>query len=57
MDKNNKTNTLQIRPKANKGALGSIFSVVLLDAMSLTLFMPRQAYIDRQFSKDNLNSV
>lgn len=40
--------------KFGKGALGFIFSVVLLDIMGVGLLMPIQAYIVRQYSKDAL---
>lgn len=36
--------------KAGKGALGFVFSVVLLDVMGLGLLLPIQAYIVRQYS-------
>lgn len=51
MDKNIRCNHISMAPKC------FVFSLVLLDVMGLALFMPRQADIDRQFSKDNLNSV
>jgi multidrug resistance protein len=38
--------------KSGKGALGFIFSVVLLDVMGLGLLMPIQAYIVRQYSQE-----
>ena len=37
---------------ARKGALGFIFTVVLLDVMGLGLLMPIQAYIVRQYSQE-----
>jgi len=54
MNKNVKTNTLQTDPKAGKGALGFIFSVVLLDVIGLAILMPVQAYIVRQYSDEAL---
>jgi multidrug resistance protein len=54
MNKNIKTNTLQTDPKAGKGALGFIFSVVLLDVIGLAILMPVQAYIVRQYSDEAL---
>ena len=47
MNKNVKTNT-------GKGALGFIFSVVLLDVIGLAILMPVQAYIVRQYSDEAL---
>jgi multidrug resistance protein len=44
--KTNRTN------KSGKGALGFIFSVVLLDVMGLGLLLPIQAYIVRQYSQE-----
>jgi multidrug resistance protein len=38
--------------QSGKGALGFIFSVVLLDVMGLGLLMPIQAYIVRQYSQE-----
>jgi len=38
--------------KSGKGALGFVFSVVLLDVMGLGLLMPIQAYIVRQYSNE-----
>jgi DHA1 family tetracycline resistance protein-like MFS transporter len=38
--------------KSGKGALGFIFSVVLLDVMGLGLLLPIQAYIVRQYSQE-----
>ena len=38
----------------SKGALGFIFSVVLLDVIGLGLLMPVQAYIVRQYSEEAL---
>lgn len=46
-----KTNTMN---KSRKGALGFIFSVVLLDVIGLALLMPVQAYIVRQYSDEAL---
>jgi multidrug resistance protein len=46
---NRKTNTIK---KSGKGALGFIFSVVLLDIMGLGLLLPIQAYIVRQYSQE-----
>jgi DHA1 family tetracycline resistance protein-like MFS transporter len=46
-----KTNTTN---KSGKGALGFIFSVVLLDVMGLGLLLPIQAYIVRQYSNEAL---
>lgn len=43
-----KTNPMN---KSGKGALGFIFSVVLLDVMGLGLLAPIQAYIVRQYSQ------
>jgi multidrug resistance protein len=40
--------------KSGKGALGFIFSVVLLDVMGLGLLLPIQAYIVRQYSDEAL---
>ncbi len=37
--------------QSNKGALGFIFTVVLLDVMGLGLLLPIQAYIVRQYSQ------
>lgn len=54
MNKNVKTNTSRVNPKTGKGALGFIFSVVLLDVMGLGLLMPIQAYIVRQYSQEAL---
>lgn len=45
--KNMKTNSIN---KAGKGALGFVFSVVLLDVMGLGLLLPIQAHIVRQYS-------
>jgi multidrug resistance protein len=45
MNKISKTNS-----RAGKGALGFIFSVVLLDVIGLAILMPVQAYIVRQYS-------
>ena len=47
MNKNIKTNS-------GKGALGFIFSVVLLDVIGLAILMPVQAYIVRQYSNEAL---
>ena len=47
MNKNIKTNT-------GKGALGFIFTVVLLDVIGLAILMPVQAYIVRQYSDEAL---
>ena len=47
MNKNVKTNT-------GRGALGFIFSVVLLDVIGLAILMPVQAYIVRQYSDEAL---
>lgn len=46
-----KTKTIN---KSGKGALGFIFSVVLLDVMGLGLLFPIQAYIVRQYSDEAL---
>ena len=46
-----KTNTIK---KSGKGALGFVFSVVLLDVMGLGLLLPIQAYIVRQYSQEAL---
>jgi DHA1 family tetracycline resistance protein-like MFS transporter len=46
-----KTNTSN---KSGKGALGFIFTVVLLDVMGLGLLLPIQAYIVRQYSQEAL---
>ena len=46
-----KTNTII---KSGKGALGFVFSVVLLDVMGLGLLFPIQAYIVRQYSQEAL---
>lgn len=46
-----KTNPIN---KAGKGALGFVFSVVLLDVMGLGLLLPIQAYIVRQYSEQAL---
>lgn len=54
MKKNGKTNLLQTGPKAGRGALGFIFSVVLLDVIGLAILMPVQAYIVRQYSDEAL---
>lgn len=40
--------------KSGKGALGFIFTVVLLDIMGLGLLLPIQAYIVRQYSQEAL---
>src|SRR5512134_217606 len=40
--------------KSGKGALGFIFSVVLLDVIGLAILMPVQAYIVRQYSDEAL---
>jgi MFS transporter, DHA1 family, tetracycline resistance protein len=40
--------------KSRKGALGFVFSVVLLDVMGLGLLLPIQAYIVRQYSDQAL---
>ena len=40
--------------KAGRGALGFIFSVVLLDVIGFALLMPVQAYIVRQYSDEAL---
>jgi MFS transporter, DHA1 family, tetracycline resistance protein len=40
--------------KANKAALGFIFAVILLDLIGLTILIPVQAYIVRQYSDDAL---
>ena len=47
MNKYVKTNT-------GRGALGFIFSVVLLDVIGLAILMPVQAYIVRQYSDEAL---
>ena len=47
MNKNSKTNS-----RSGKGALGFIFSVVLLDVIGLAILMPVQAYIVRQYSDE-----
>ncbi len=47
MNKNVKTNR-------GRGALGFIFSVVLLDVIGLAILMPVQAYIVRQYSDEAL---
>ena len=47
MNKKIKTNS-----KPGKGALGFIFSVVLLDVIGLAILMPVQAYIVRQYSDE-----
>ena len=52
MNKNVKTNSTHVNPKAAKGALGFIFTVVLLDVMGLGLLLPIQAYIVRQYSQE-----
>src|SRR5215216_5100845 len=52
MNKNIKTNTVRANPKPGKGALGFIFSVVLLDVIGLAILMPVQAYIVRQYSDE-----
>lgn len=52
MNKNIKTDSSHVNPKAGKGALGFIFSVVLLDVMGLGLLLPIQAYIVRQYSQE-----
>ncbi len=44
-----KTNTIN---RSGRGALGFIFSVVLLDVMGLGLLFPIQAYIVRQYSQE-----
>ena len=49
MNKNIKINTV---PTAGRGALGFIFSVVLLDVIGLAILMPVQAYIVRQYSDE-----
>ena len=54
MNKNIKTNNLNTGRKAGKGALGFIFSVVLLDVIGLAILMPVQAYIVRQYSDEAL---
>ena len=53
MNKNIKPNMNTDR-KAGKGALGFIFSVVLLDVIGLAILMPVQAYIVRQYSDEAL---
>ena len=52
MNKNVRTNTSHVNPKAAKGALGFVFTVVLLDVMGLGLLLPIQAYIVRQYSQE-----
>jgi DHA1 family tetracycline resistance protein-like MFS transporter len=52
MNKNIKTNTVRANPKAGKGPLGFIFSVVLLDVIGLAILMPVQAYIVHQYSDE-----
>lgn len=42
------------KPQAGRGALGFIFSVVLLDVIGLAILLPVQAYIVRQYSKEAL---
>jgi MFS transporter, DHA1 family, tetracycline resistance protein len=54
MNQKNKINSLHAGPKAGKGALGFIFSVVLLDVIGLAILMPVQAYIVRQYSDEAL---
>jgi len=54
MEKNIKTDTINNDWKASKGALGFVFSVVLLDVMGLGLLLPIQAYIVRQYSSEAL---
>jgi MFS transporter, DHA1 family, tetracycline resistance protein len=52
MNKQIITNMSEGSPKAGKGALGFIFSVVLLDVIGLAILMPVQAYIVRQYSDE-----
>lgn len=42
------------KPMANKAALGFIFAVLLLDVIGLTILIPVQAFIVRQYSDDAL---
>ncbi|HJZ49860.1 MAG TPA: hypothetical protein VKE41_21935 [Roseiflexaceae bacterium] len=39
---------------APKGALGFIFTVILLDLIGLTILQPVQAYIVREYNSDAL---
>jgi DHA1 family tetracycline resistance protein-like MFS transporter len=51
----NRTQTIPAEaPKANKAALGFIFAVVLLDLIGMTILIPVQVYIVRQYSDDAL---
>ena len=43
---------LKTNNQSGKGALGFVFSVVLLDVMGLGLLLPIQAYIVRQYSQE-----
>lgn len=54
MNKTIKTNDMNTARRAGKGALGFIFSVVLLDVIGLAILMPVQAYIVRQYSDEAL---
>lgn len=54
MDKHVNTNIHHTGPIAGTGALGFIFSVILLDVMGLAILMPIQAYIVRQYSDEAL---
>ena len=43
-----------VKANSGKGALGFIFSVVMLDVIGLAILMPVQAYIVRQYSAEAL---
>lgn len=51
MNKNVTNNASPANPKAGKGAMGFVFTVVLLDVMGLGLLLPIQAYIVWQYSQ------
>jgi len=50
--KQNNTNPAKPSPKTGKGALGFVFTVVLLDVIGLAILMPVQAYIVRRYSDE-----
>ena len=54
MNKKIKTNNTNPGRKTGKGALGFIFSVVMLDVIGFAILMPVQAYIVRQYSDEAL---
>src|SRR3954463_1426425 len=54
MNHANEHNIPAEQPHGTKAALGFIFFVILLDLIGMTILMPVQAYIVREFSTDAL---